>query len=198
MSEEEIVNQEDIEKKLTKQKNRRNIIIIILLILLFLLLIGFCTMLILYLVDKTEDREIDSIYIYDLDGVDWSDGEEIQVFYNDDFGSNKVAPYSSGTYGFMLQNTSEYTLEYTIQLAEVNEYDIALCYRLKRDGDYLVDDYVRADEFSCEGITIEANSTHYFELEWYWDGDVSDVNDTLAGTNQSIYTLTISLFAKAV
>ncbi len=158
---------------------------------------SFVVFLVLFIVGQTDESELPTAFVYDSEGSDWSDNESIPVFYNEDFGTAKVAPYSSGSYSFVLSNTSGFALEYSIVLDEVNEYDIAMCYRLKRDGDYVVDEYSRTSDFVCSSLTIESNSTHYFELEWYWDGDVNDYNDTLAGSSGAIYTLIISVSASS-
>ena len=59
---------------------------------------------------------------------------------------------------------------------------------------YGVDNKLYAHELSTEEMTIEANSSSVFVLEWEWRHN--DAVDTVAGQNGAIYTLNINLNAQ--
>ena len=70
-----------------------------------------------------------------------------------------------------------------------------LVYKLNRDVAYISgrDEYTDCDGLGIEKLSIEANSSTVFELEWYWKDN--DQVDTVAGEQSAIYVLTISLSA---
>ena len=52
---------------------------------------------------------------------------------------------------------------------------------------------MRTAELGLRGMTIEAESTTLFEIEWYWKDN--DAVDTAAGENEAQYTLQIEFVA---
>lgn len=136
------------------------------------------------------------IFIATEKGNSWEDYEDLPVFYNERFGDTVVAPGMKGSYRFTFENRNPDTLTYSLSFSEENQYGIGMLYRLKRDGAYIsgVSDYVSAGELSIDGLTIEAESSSVFELEWFWADN--DASDTAAGENNASYTLKISLSAQ--
>ena len=135
------------------------------------------------------------IFIATEEGESWEDSENLPVFYNESFGGEKIVPGMSGSYRFIFENRNDDTLEYSLEFTEQNEYGIGLVYKLKRDGAYISgrDEYTDCDGLGIEKLSIEANSSTVFELEWYWKDN--DQVDTVAGEQSAIYVLTISLSA---
>lgn len=127
------------------------------------------------------------------EGGSWSDQSNLNIFNNDTFGSTMIAPGVSGTYTFNLVNTSKDEMTFSISLSEENEYDIAMVYKLDRDNTPVVDTWTRANDFKVEKELIGAGASSTFTLYWYWDPDVSDENDTKAGQNGMVYSLTITI-----
>ena len=70
-----------------------------------------------------------------------------------------------------------------------------MLYRLKRDGAYISDEnnFVTAEQLSQQTLSIEANSSTIFELEWQWQHN--DATDTVAGENSATYSLHIAFTA---
>lgn len=125
----------------------------------------------------------------------WADSENLSVFYNDQFGTEKVAPGMVGVYAFTLSNRNPHALDFSLEFACENEYNIGIVYTLYRDGVCLVggDEKVIAEELSVYDMTIEPSSDSVFMLEWEWVHN--DPVDTVAGMNNASYTLTISFTA---
>ncbi len=136
--------------------------------------------------------------ISDEDNEDWSEASELNIFYNEEFKDTMVAPGTIGSYAFTIHNETDQTLSFTMTLEEDNEYDIAMMYRLSRDGLLVVDNWSRVSEFKCEGLTINPYSSSTFTLEWWWDLSVNDTNDTLAGINSEVYTLSVNFSAISI
>ena len=170
----------------------------ILALVLFLVLVTLLTVILsAYFLTRSENTDYAPvIFIASEDGTSWEDSEDLPIFFNETFGDNKVAPGMKGSYRFTFANRNKNTLDYSLLFSEENEYGIAILYRLKRDGAYIsgTQDYVTADELGLEGLTVEAQSSTVFELEWFWQDN--DEADTVAGQNSAVYTLTISLSAQ--
>ena len=138
---------------------------------------------IFFIVEDTDER------------ADWSEMEDIPLFYGD--GSyDEIVPGMSGSYRFLLVNENEHALRFGFEFDEENEYGIDLCFRLKRDGAYVrgEEDYISPAELGFENFTIEGQSESLFEVEWYWRDN--DPVDTFAGENEAIYRLLIEFRAE--
>lgn len=138
---------------------------------------------IFFIVEDTDER------------ADWSEMEDIPLFYGD--GSyDEIVPGMRGSYRFLLVNENEHALRFGFEFDEENEYGIDLCFRLKRDGAYVrgEEDYISPAELGFENFTIEGQSESLFEVEWYWRDN--DPVDTFAGENEAIYRLLIEFRAE--
>ena len=70
---------------------------------------------------------------------------------------------------------------------------IILKYRLKKNNDYLISDWVSYSELSQEKIRLNSNSTDTYYLEWKW---FSSSNDNSIGEDiNSKYGLSIDIRA---
>ena len=123
--------------------------------------------------------EPDGDFYVDDSNVRWSDETDIKIFtdslYNID---GKIAPESSNTYKFVVNNETKYNLKYKISFTEENQYNINLKYKLKKNGSYLVDHYVSYNELNIDNLLLNSNSKDTYLLEWKW---VSSENDTEIG-----------------
>ncbi|MCD8195421.1 MAG: hypothetical protein LUD22_03915 [Coprobacillus sp.] len=129
------------------------------------------------------------------EGGEWTSDADLDIFYNDTFGSNMIAPGLSGSYTFNLLNTSEDEINFSIHLSEDNELGIAMVYKLDREGEPLVSEWSRPDDFEVLDETLEAYSSTTLTLYWYWDPDVNDEADTRAATEGMTYSLSITIDA---
>lgn len=165
-------------------------------VLLVALLTALTVVLSAYFMLRSENYYAPVLFIATENGASWEESEELPVFFNDQFGDEKACPGMSGNYRFVFENRNADALEYSLKFVEQNEYGIEIVYRLKRDNSYIAGNsgYVRAEELSREALTIEAESSTVFELEWYWRDN--DAADTVAGENEAVYRLKISLSAQ--
>ena len=165
---------------------------------MFLLILTAVTgILVAYFLTRTETPEYAPVlFIASEDGVSWEDTENLPVFRNELFGDSKIAPGMSGSYRFVFENQNQNKLTYTLLFEEENDHGIELVYRLKRDGAYIAgrESFVGVQGLGIEQLTIEAESSTVFELEWMWRHN--DEKDTAAGENSAFYTLLIHLTAQ--
>ena len=140
------------------------------------------------------------LFISDEHDVDWSDPltENLPLFYNDTFGTDKIAPGMEGSYSFTLSNRNPHTLIFDLEFECLNEYGIDIAYALYRDntlvaGSAAHEEKVEAEQLSQYEMTIEPNSDSVFRLEWIWRHN--DEVDTVAGENGAAYQISITFTA---
>ena len=175
------------------------------LVLLIWILIAICVVFAIlsvlfasFAVSKSEVPYVPTVFITDENKTHWNEQENLDVFYNKQFGDSVIAPGMRGAYYFLFENANKDAVEFSLDFSEKNEHGIGLVYRLIRDGAPVMrtEEFVSAEELGVEGLTLEAHSTARFELQWYWIHN--DEADTAAGAAGAVYTLTIRLTASVV
>ena len=168
----------------------------LLLLLVFLLLLTLVTGVVsTFFLLRSDADDVPVIRITDVEGTDWKYIENLPIFENDYFDREAILPGMRGEYRFILENCNDYALTYAIACTEENDFDIDIRYRLMRDGHHLAGEegYEETEALNFEELTIEANSSAFFVLEWYWADD--DPIDTEAGENGAEYTFTFAVEA---
>ncbi|HJA02283.1 MAG TPA: hypothetical protein H9797_02760 [Candidatus Gallimonas gallistercoris] len=168
----------------------------LLLLLVFLLLLTLVTGVVsTFFLLRSDADDVPVIRITDVEGTDWTYIENLPIFENDYFDREAILPGMRGEYRFILENCNNYALTYAIACTEENDFDIDIRYRLMRDGHHLAGEegYEETEALHFEELTIEANSSAFFVLEWYWADD--DPIDTEAGENGAEYTFTFAVEA---
>lgn len=172
--------------------------VLLIAILLLALITALSAFLSVYFIDRSSEPEIATLFVTnDVDGVDWEDTENLPVFYNDMFGTEKIAPGMTGSYAFRVRNECAFAVEFDLEFDCVNEYGIDLAYTLRRDGILLAggDEKVAPEGLNAYDMTIEPLSDSIFVLDWEWRHN--DAVDTVAGENGAFYTLNIHFNAIA-
>ena len=135
--------------------------------------------------------------VYDANhtAVTWNGASNLNIFTKTAHTmEGKIAPESSNTYQFIIKNGTPYNLKYQIKFVEVNNYNINMKYKLKKDGTYLMDHYVKASELNVSDLLINSGESSTFDLEWKW---ISSSNDTNVGENpEASYGLKIEVDAE--
>lgn len=151
-----------------------------------------------------EPEMYDDFYVNDNEIVKWQDETNLKIFEDSSNISKvrgKIAPESSGTYKFVVNNGTKYDLNYKISLIENNESNINIKYKLKKGDTYIIDDYKSYNEINIEEALLNTKSSDTYYLEWKWIGD-NDNTDTQIGTNAKNtnieYGLKIKLEAESI
>ena len=141
-------------------------------------------------------------YVNDKEIIKWEDETNINIFKDSSNISKvhgKIAPESTGTYRFNINNGTEYNLKYSITFTENNEHNMNIKYKLKKGKTYLIDHYVSYNELNLNDISLDNNKYDIYYLEWKWVGD-NDDNDTAIGrsavNNEIKYSLKINVEAE--
>lgn len=150
-------------------------------------------------VEVDNDDETDDFKVYDKDKkpVNWNGSTNLKIFtksiYNVD---GVIAPESENTYEFIVKNSTDYNIKYNVEFNETNDYNINMKYKLKKNGTYIIDHYVDANELNITNQLLNTNNKDTYQLEWKW---VSSTNDTSIGTNpEAVYGLQIEVKAESI
>lgn len=108
-------------------------------------------------------------YIYD------SDGTEIE----NDVSNNKIAPGTSGSFNFKIENLSEVNIKYSIEFTETNTSNIPIEYSLDQTTYYNAEGLTQELETNAQEIQIANEET--ITVYWRWAYDSNDTTDTALG-----------------
>lgn len=104
--------------------------------------------------------------------------ENLNIFANPQFQNEKIiAPMSESTYKFVINNTFNEKIKYSIQTEEQNELNVNMKYRLRLNNVYVIgnkDTYVSVDQLKLTDVIAMNNSSDLYTLEWYWENAEND------------------------
>ena len=154
--------------------------------------------------DIPEDSD-DDFYVDEVNGLEkvrWNGQSDLNIFEDSLYKiSGKIAPESSNTYKFIVNNETRYSLKYKISFSEKNQYGINMKYKLRKGDAYLIDHYVSYDQLNIDNLLLDSNNSQEYYLEWKWVGD-DDIADTQIGiaakTSEVKYSLSIVVEAESV
>lgn len=139
---------------------------------------------------------VPKLFVVEEGGTEWTQDEPINVFKDGLYNGKVIYPGMEGKYSFRLENRNSNALCYSLSFSDVNDYEINLGYRLRRNGEYVrgsEDIYVETANLNLSDLSVEANKNDTFTLEWKWL-DLDPI-DTVAGMEHATYTLNISFNA---
>lgn len=140
--------------------------------------------------------------------TDTDDGEVVlvkdkNIFSNEYFDDNVIAPGVSGTYNFNVTNNRKSKVIYKIITNDVNTSKINLQYRLKCESGYVIGDedtWVSISDLNIKNITLNSNESHLYVLEWRWpyESGNDDLDTEIGELGDAEYVLRISIYAEDV
>ena len=209
-------------EKLKKKNKHKTLIIFILIIIIIFLLLHSCSS---KKTGKTPTNNSDTFEINcncDNDPIQENNEEQIKnekgnetgelVVFDDDFtwtASNKlrifenpmydmeeiIAPGSRNSYHFYVKNNKNCTVNYKINFAENNPHNVNMKYKLKRNGEDIINHWVSYDELVTKTYQLISQKQDEYTLEWQWAH--SDSKDTIAGkTINAEYELKIVVYGE--
>ena len=142
--------------------------------------------------DPISDDEQGEVIVKDSN-VTWETNTEIDIF-DSSLASEKIAPESSNTYRFSVNNNTEVNVKYNMTFTETNTANINMKYKLRKNNSYVVSEYSSISELNLSDQLLDAGKNDTFYLEWKW---ISSDNDTEIGANSpSSYSLKIEVEAE--
>ncbi|MBP3502078.1 MAG: hypothetical protein J6K42_01145 [Clostridia bacterium] len=147
-------------------------------------------------VTQNDVNEGEIVFLVTENDISWKQIKNLGIFKNNYFGGeNKIAPGISGNYEFKVENKCEYNMKYILRFEVQNESFVNLKYKIKRNGQYLNDDYQYIEEIKLQENVIKYFGTDVYTIEWKW---VDSENDTQIGENAENvkYNLKIAVTAE--
>ncbi len=121
--------------------------------------------------------------VQDSDGKRWTKLDGLSTFANEEFGGKAMlAPGSSGSYAFTVQNIADFPLNYKISFSAENQDGVPLEFRLKSGDDYLAEEWTDVDGLADITEDLPNNSKTRYTLEWRWLYNGDDLRDTALGS----------------
>lgn len=145
--------------------------------------------------DDDSQEEL-TIKVFDKDKT-WDENAELKLFEDSAYVvKGKIAPESTGTYQFVIKNTTTFGVDYKLEFTETNNYNINMKYKLKKNKEYIISDWVTYSALKQENIRLNSKSSDTYYLEWKW---FEGSNDNSIGSNPaSKYGLSIDINAVQV
>ena len=126
----------------------------------------------------------------------WSTTNQLRIFKNPVYDMEEIiAPGSSNSYRFVIKNPSDCNMTYRLEFYEDNPYQIHMQYRLKKNGQYIVNwsDYTQLQVATSK---LKNKKQDDYVLEWKW---VESDNDTMIGANvDSTYHLSVFIVGNKI
>ena len=153
-------------------------------------------------VEHFEDYEgevLGNVYVDDSVG-NYVYLQRLEIFKNAAFQmEEKIAPGSSNVYQFVVHNSTNARIKYDINMIEVNDKNITMLYRLKKNDSYVISNWVSVNDLKNITSTLDSSNSDTYQLEWKWPYEGNDNIDTLAGTSiDSNYKLNINVSFRAI
>lgn len=149
--------------------------------------------------DKEEVKEIEpdkGLVVVDNYTVNWNGKKDLKIFTNSAYElTDRISPESSDTYKFVVKNKTEYDLKYKITFIETNENGINMKYKLRKNDDYIVDNYTSYQNLNLQNQELSKGENDTYYLDWKW---ISSQNDTHVGEIQAEYKLKIEIEAESI
>ena len=136
------------------------------------------------------------VFDKDKNADTWSGSTNLNIFKDSMYvAPGMIAPESENTYKFVVKNGTSESIKYNIDFVENNPSNINMKYKLKKNGEYIISEYVSYDELNLSNMVITSGVSDTYLLEWKW---VSSSNDNEIGKNGATYGLQINVDAESV
>ena len=129
------------------------------------------------------------------DGKDFRVLDDVDIFKNEEYlNQSLIYPGLSGEYIFKVKNENENDFKYMLIFEELNEKNINMKYKLKKNGEYIAgstDNYADISTLNKDEHIIGKSAEDNYEIFWKWE---ESSNDLEAGKSieQGEYTLKIT------
>ena len=156
--------------------------------------------------NKEKDKNVlGTVFIDDING-NYIYQEKLNIFTNPAFEyTNKIAPGSTNVYNFVVHNSCNSKIKYTLEMYEESEYDINMKYRLKNENTYVIGSenaWVTSNELKTKFKELNMGFSDKYSLDWKWEYSENknhDIKDTNAGENmENEYKLNIRFYFEAI
>lgn len=129
-------------------------------------------------------------YVLENNAVNWHQLEQLDIFSNPEFNGEKlIAPGTAGSYYFTLKNNSAFEITAKLTIADINEWDIPMKFRLRTNYEYVYggsNTWLTSEEFASKvmKVNLPAKTEQKYIIDWQWvfyEDHQRDVDDTYLG-----------------
>ena len=119
--------------------------------------------------DKNDGEETKKnlITVFDED-LTWNSENELRIFSNPAFEfQNIIAPGSTNTYQYVVNNSESFNITYSMIFIEKNKNLINMKFKLKRNGEYVLgskDKWIDIQNKSLQNLSLMSNSHDIYSL----------------------------------
>lgn len=173
-------------------------------VLLILLLL--CSLLVAPAIGTTEaafGTAGDALIVKEASVQDWTQLSQLNIFNQaGSDGSRVIAPYSSGSYTFTIENSASFPFRYCVDVTDENLAQIPMLFRLRdHDNKYILGSGTEWVPISAlkgiQGDLSHRSSTEY-TLDWMWSGtdNSADTASGIFAQSGAVYTLNFNIHAE--
>ena len=149
--------------------------------------------------DNDDEEELSNeveVFDKDKDSDTWNGSTNLNIFQNSMYTKEgTIAPESTNTYKFVVKNGTSEAVKYNVSFSENNSSNINMKYKLKKNGEYIISEYVSYSDLNLTDMELASATSDTYLLEWKW---VSSDNDTNIGKNGATYGLQIDVEAESI
>ena len=130
-----------------------------------------------------ETNTVEGTLIVHDEEVQYGNNTTVNIFkhFNEHRVDNRIAPEDSDVYSFYVRNNNPFDIIYRFSFGEINNDRINLKFRLKKNGNYIISDWVTGTELAASNMELGSKKYDKYELEWKWfEAD----NDTEIGEKE--------------
>lgn len=132
----------------------------------------------------------------------WKQNKYIDIFTSNQYNTSEyIAPGDTGSYAFVVRNENTHAITFTISLSADNEHNFSLRYKLSDQTRYFIGGvglWEDIENITLRGMQLLPGASQVFVLEWWWDPNLSDEDDTINGQQQNTYNIEITVTAEFV
>lgn len=133
--------------------------------------------------------------------TEWDQMDNLNIFNHRADGA-VIAPSSSGSYRFTIENSARFPFEYTLQISDINDIQIPMQFRLHdSNGAYVYGSdttWVSIEDMHNVRGALDYQTDTEYTLDWRWP-EISDTVDTAYGVlavDGAFYTLNFLINAR--
>ena len=123
-------------------------------------------------------EDVEEVFSVHSENKEWSSSETLKFFENEHYYDTVIAPGVSGQYTFAVKNSLDTDTSFQLQLSDTNLINVHLHYKIKIDGNYLIEEWTKIPDIVLPIFEMAKKSDAIFTLEWKW---IDAENDTEIG-----------------
>jgi len=137
-----------------------------------------------FIMGETYGEELGSsdLKVSDQYGQVWQNQRQVNIFGPK---TPLLKPGIEGNYQFVISNVSDVSKDYQLSFKEINAFSVPIIYQITEDGRYILGQNQKfqhlLSDMKREKITLVPNQAITYQMNWQWDKNSTDKQDTYLG-----------------